>query len=196
MKSRILCLAIAGALLLALPACQSQPAPPSAVSSSPASSEPTPSPTEPPPASSESLPSSTPPEQDGFTEAWEGNYISKALQADLNIAASPNAISTAYSDCIARWKALIQTAYEDCLAALPELEQGQLETQQSQWAQEMEEKSSTLYDDYPNSEEGQIAAAEALAKLYEDRARTLCEILFRSSGELPSYALEEPIAAG
>lgn len=200
--TRIFSLLTACVLCLSLTACQPQETDSSEtalISSVPSMPEaPAFSPTEVTSTSEPVLTPTPPPSSQTFEEIWKNNPIRTSLDEELDMAPSFSAIQQAYLTNMAYWQKLIEIAFNDCLTVLPESEQEQLKAEQAQWEQEMAEKSQTIFDDYPATDEGVMSATEVLANLFEEHARTLCEIKYNADGVMPSFedAMKEFEPAG
>lgn len=194
-NTRLVTFLMAGAILLlpiTLSGCegQEQPAP-----SSSSTAEPTETPaTEPsqpesePATSSEPEPTDAPDNAANFEEAFAENPIDAQLADALDAASSSSAILKAYEAAGKYWKAMIPIAYDAAKTAVSEEDRAQLEQDHQAWEDSIDEIIAEIQEKNGEGGDGKITAARLIQERYRETARSLCEIIFSETGELPDFA--------
>ena len=166
---------------------QEQPAPSSSSTAEPTET-PTSEPSQPesePAASSEPEPTKAP---DNAANFEEENPIDAQLADALDAASSSSTILKAYETAGKYWKAMIPIAYDAAKAAVSEEDRAQLEQDQQTWEDTIDGIVAEIQEKNSEGGEGKITAARLIQERYRETARSLCEIIFSETGELPDFA--------
>ena len=169
---------------------QEQPAPSSSSTAEPTET-PTSEPSQPesePAASSEPEPTDAPDNAANFEEAFAENPIDAQLADALDAASSSSTILKAYETAGKYWKAMIPIAYDAAKTAVSEENRAQLEQDQQTWEDTINGIVAEIQEKNSEGGEGKITAARLIQERYRETARSLCEIIFSETGELPDFA--------
>ena len=197
-NTRFSALFLAGVLML-LPALFSgcgeikEPAPPSSSSSI---AEPSENPPEEPSsqpesevtASQEPEPTEEPTQMADFEEVFAENPIDTKLADDLSAASSSKAIFKAYETAGKYWKEMIPLAYNAAKEVVGEEDRAQLEQDQQTWKDTIDDIVSAIQEENEDSSDGKITSARLIEERYRETAKSLCEIIFAETGELPDFS--------
>lgn len=147
-----------------------------------------------PPSSSSSIaePSENPPEEPtqmaDFEEVFAENPIDTKLADDLSAASSSKAIFKAYETAGKYWKEMIPLAYNAAREVVGEEDRAQLEQDQQTWRDTIDDIVSAIQEENEDSSDGKITSARLIEERYRETAKSLCEIIFAETGELPDFS--------
>lgn len=169
---------------------------PASLSSSSSIAEPTENPPEEPSSQPESeiAASQRPEATDGpaqmadFEEVFAENPIDTKLSDDLSEASSSKAIFKAYETAGKYWKEMIPLAYNAAKEVVGEEDRVQLEQDQQTWKDTIDDIISAIQEENEDSSDGKITSARLIEERYRETAKTLCEIIFAETGELPDFS--------
>lgn len=169
---------------------------PASLSSSSSIAEPTENPPEEPSSQPESeiAASQRPEATDGpaqmadFEEVFAENPIDTKLSDDLSEASSSKAIFKAYETAGKCWKEMIPLAYNAAKEVVGEEDRVQLEQDQQTWKDTIDDIVSAIQEENEDSSDGKITSARLIEERYRETAKSLCEIIFAETGELPDFS--------
>ena len=176
--------ALCAALLVGASACSQTEADSSSQVSTPSvsvvESEPSPTP-EPTPAPE---PESSAAPAEGFEAEFAANPIDQRLEEDLMMASSSSLVLQAYDTAAGFWQDVIDTAYAQAEEALSTDEYAVVQQEQGDWEAALEPAVQEIRAQHGEDE---MAAASAVVDFYKERAKSLCQSIYNTTGALPQF---------